>query len=84
MKTPAFPSLDDASAQAQAVGSAVGEMLKSVTGLSVPVDTLTKLQADYVAEATKLWNGALRVNRCNISAVFRIFSDVSFASRRMC
>ena len=59
MKTPAFPSLDDASAQAQAFGSAVGEMLKSVTGLSVPVDTLTKLQADYVAEATKLWNGAL-------------------------
>jgi polyhydroxyalkanoate synthase len=59
MKTPALPSLDDASAQAQAFGSAVGEMLKSMTGLSVPVDTLTKLQADYVAEATRMWNAAL-------------------------
>jgi polyhydroxyalkanoate synthase subunit PhaC len=59
MKTPALPSLDDASAHAQAFGSAMGDMLKSMTGLSVPVDTLTKLQADYVAEATRLWNGAL-------------------------
>jgi polyhydroxyalkanoate synthase len=59
MKTPALPSLDDASAQAQAFGSAVGDMLKSMTGLSVPVDTLTKLQADYVAEATRMWNAAL-------------------------
>lgn len=59
MKTPALPSLDDASAQAQAFGSAVGTMLKSMTGLSLPVDTLTKLQADYVAEATRMWNGAL-------------------------
>lgn len=59
MKTPALPSLDDASAQAQAFGSAVGEMMKSMTGLSLPVDTLTKLQADYVAEATRMWNAAL-------------------------
>ena len=59
MKTPALPSLDDASAQAQAFGSAVGTMLKSMTGLSLPVDTLTKLQADYVAEATRMWNSAL-------------------------
>lgn len=59
MKNPSVPSLEAAGAQAQAFGSAMGEMLKSMTGLSLPTESLQQLQAEYVAEATRLWNGAL-------------------------
>jgi polyhydroxyalkanoate synthase len=59
MKTPAVPNLHAVSAQAQAIGSAMGDALKSMTGLSVPVDVLTRMQSDYLAEVTRMWNGAL-------------------------
>ncbi|WP_284614416.1 class I poly(R)-hydroxyalkanoic acid synthase [Aquabacterium humicola] len=59
MKSPSVPSLDAVSAQAQAFGSAMGEMLKTVSGINLPMETLASLQADYVNEVTRLWNGAL-------------------------
>lgn len=59
MKSPSVPSLDAVSAQAQAFGSAMGEMLKTVSGINLPMETLAGLQADYVNEVTRLWNGAL-------------------------
>ncbi|WP_395702430.1 class I poly(R)-hydroxyalkanoic acid synthase [Aquabacterium sp.] len=44
---------------AEAFGQAIGQAVKSMAGLSVPLDTLAKLQADYVSQATELWNAAL-------------------------
>ncbi|MBL0086527.1 MAG: class I poly(R)-hydroxyalkanoic acid synthase [Ideonella sp.] len=35
------------------------DQLKTLSGLNVPMDALTKLQADYVNQATALWNDAL-------------------------
>jgi polyhydroxyalkanoate synthase len=43
----------------QAFGAAVGDMLKSMSGLSVPADVMSRLQADYVEQASALWNDAL-------------------------
>jgi polyhydroxyalkanoate synthase subunit PhaC len=43
----------------QAFGSAVGEIWKSMQGLSLPLPALSALQADYLKEATALWNGAV-------------------------
>ncbi|MFZ5543675.1 MAG: class I poly(R)-hydroxyalkanoic acid synthase [Pseudomonadota bacterium] len=51
--------MDDASAHAQAFGAAVGGILKSVSGLNVPVEALSRLQAGYVQQATTLWNDTL-------------------------
>ena len=44
---------------AQAFGNAVGEIWKSMQGLSLPLPALNTLQAEYLKEATALWNGAI-------------------------
>lgn len=59
MKTPQIPSLEDAGAHAQAFGAAVGDVLKSVSGLNVPMTVLSNLQAQYLQQATQLWNDTL-------------------------
>jgi polyhydroxyalkanoate synthase subunit PhaC len=50
---PALPSAD-------AFGKAVAESMKSMTGLNVPVDQLTRIQADYLQQATDMWNQSLQ------------------------
>ena len=47
-------------APAEAYGAAVGEMLKSLSGLSVPAQQLGALQGDYVNSASQIWNDALQ------------------------
>jgi polyhydroxyalkanoate synthase len=44
---------------AQAFGNAVGEIWKSMQSLSLPLPALSALQADYLSEATTLWNSAV-------------------------
>lgn len=44
---------------AEAFGSAVGEMWKSLSALSIPPASLSQLQADYLRDATLLWNSVL-------------------------
>jgi polyhydroxyalkanoate synthase subunit PhaC len=44
---------------AAAFGNAVGEIWKSMQGLSLPLPALNALQADYLKDATDLWNGAV-------------------------
>ncbi|HEX3140781.1 MAG TPA: alpha/beta fold hydrolase, partial [Rhizobacter sp.] len=43
-------------AAAEAYGSTVGEAIKSLSDLSLPLPALSALQSDYVKEATELWN----------------------------
>jgi polyhydroxyalkanoate synthase subunit PhaC len=45
---------------AEAFGSAVAEGLKSMQGLSVPMDQLARIQADYLKAATEMWNQSLQ------------------------
>ena len=44
---------------ADAFGATIGEVLKSVSGLSLPLPRLSALQADYVQQASALWNESL-------------------------
>ncbi len=46
-------------AHAQAFGNAVGEIWKSMQGLELPLPALNALQAEYLKEATALWNSAI-------------------------
>ncbi len=50
----------DADAAAKAFGSNVGELWKSMSGLSLPLPALTDLQTLYLQDATALWNQSLQ------------------------
>jgi polyhydroxyalkanoate synthase len=52
-------SFGDAGAHAEAFGAAVGELVKSASGLNLPFDALSRLQTDYMTQATELWNRTL-------------------------
>ena len=43
----------------QAFGLALGDGMRTASTLNVPPEALSKLQADYVAQAAALWNDAL-------------------------
>ena len=52
----AGPSMN---ANVQAVGSAVGDMVKTLSSLSLPMDAMSRLQSEYLTQATSMWNNAL-------------------------
>ena len=59
-KTLGAAAAPDAVDQAsKAFGSTVAEVLKSVAGLSLPLPVLGQVQADYLKQATELWNQSL-------------------------
>ena len=59
-KTTGAALAQDAVDQAsKAFGSTVGEVLKSVSGLSLPLPVLGQVQAEYLKQATELWNQSL-------------------------
>jgi polyhydroxyalkanoate synthase len=63
MKTPTHSAVPPASGldeTARAFGSNVGEVWKAMSGLSLPLPTLSALQGEYVKQATDLWNQSLQ------------------------
>ena len=64
-KSTAAPKLDDpASLHAGAtaeMAANLGEMWQSVAGLKIPMTALSSLQADYLKQATELWNASLHL-----------------------
>ena len=54
---------------AAAFGSSVGEIWKAMSGLSLPLPALTQLQADYIQQATELWNQNLQQAQTGTRAV---------------
>ena len=70
---------------ASAFGHAVGEIWKSMQGLSMPLPELNALQADYLQQAAAMWNGAVeRVSSDKASAraplADRRFAAIDWAS----
>ena len=57
--TRASTPMDSAEA-AKAFGNTVGEIWKSMSGLNLPLPAVTRLQADYLKQATELWNQNLK------------------------
>lgn len=41
------------------MAAGLGEMWKTVAGLQIPMEALSGLQADYLTQATELWNASL-------------------------
>jgi polyhydroxyalkanoate synthase len=46
--------------QAGAFGAAVGDMMKSLGGLNLPLQKLGTLQGEYLQQATQIWNQSLQ------------------------
>ena len=53
------PKLADMGGNAQAFGEAVGQALKSMAGLALPMQDMARLQQNYLQEMSSLWNTAL-------------------------
>ena len=45
---------------AQAIGAATEGLFKSLAGLKLPVEQMAQIQADYVRNATEVWNQSLQ------------------------
>ena len=56
-QAPSIPAIDNH--QAQAIGHAIGDAVKSMGGLYVPMEALTKLQTEYLTQASQMWNSSL-------------------------
>ncbi len=64
----------------EAFGHAVGEIWKSMQGLSLPLPAVSTLQAEYLKEATALWNGAVERAPGDKSASAPAIGDRRFAA----
>ncbi len=64
---------------AKAFGSTVGEIWKSMSGLNLPLPAVSKLQADYLKQATDLWN--LNLREANPDAAASKAADKRFAAQ---
>ncbi len=72
-------------AAAAAFGSTVGEMVQSMSNLSIPLAALTALQSDYVQEASALWNRVVHPSADDPAPVLndRRFADASWNANPM-
>jgi polyhydroxyalkanoate synthase len=54
------PFLPGAGPQADAFGAAVGQIVKSMSGLNLPAEQFGTLQGEYLKSATEIWNRSLQ------------------------
>ncbi len=62
------PEQAAAGAPAEAFGAAFGGIMKSMSGLSLPMQQLAQIQADYVRSATDTWNQSLQQSQAPTAA----------------
>ena len=76
----ALPSPADMAASAQAIGSQLGEVWKTVSGLSLPMPVLAEVQSNYLQQATALWNQTLQHGQGAVPAADRRFAAPAWAA----
>ena len=76
----ALPSPADMAASAQAIGSQLGEVWKTVSGLSLPMPVLAEVQSNYLKQATELWNQTLQHGQGAVPAADRRFAAPAWAA----
>ncbi|MBU6195178.1 MAG: class I poly(R)-hydroxyalkanoic acid synthase [Burkholderiales bacterium] len=82
-KTPPSPQPGPLGDNAQAFGQAVGDAFKSMAGMSLPLQDLTRLQQHYLQEMTQLWNQALGASEQPAPLKDRRFSAQAWAQNPM-
>jgi polyhydroxyalkanoate synthase len=53
------PTSLPAAGPVQAFGAAMGDLVKTMSGLNLPLQQLAHIQADYLKQATEVWNQSL-------------------------
>jgi polyhydroxyalkanoate synthase len=76
--SPKLPSFD---LSGGAFGPALGDMFKSLAGLSLPPAELSKVQSDYLKNAAEIWNQQLDRVRSEGQAVRPAIGDKRFAGQ---
>ncbi len=59
MNTKTIPNGLPATAPVQAFGAAIGDIVKSMAGLNLPLQELAQIQGDYLKQASEVWNQSL-------------------------
>ena len=65
---------------AQAIGAATEGLFKSLAGLKLPVEQMAQIQADYVRNATEVWNQSLQRLQDGGAAAAAPLADRRFGS----
>jgi polyhydroxyalkanoate synthase subunit PhaC len=76
----ALPSPADMAASAQAIGSQLGEVWKTMSGLSLPMPVMAEVQGSYLKQATELWNQTLQHGEGAAPAKDRRFAAPAWAA----
>jgi polyhydroxyalkanoate synthase subunit PhaC len=74
---PAFTMVEDA---IKTITSSAGDLVKTLTSVSLPPDALMKLQTDYLTQATAIWNQSLQNGGATASIPDRRFAAAEWAS----
>ncbi len=59
MSTKTSPNHLSTAGPTQAIGAAIGDIVKSMSGMNLPMQQLAQIQADYVKQASEVWNQSL-------------------------
>jgi polyhydroxyalkanoate synthase subunit PhaC len=62
------------------ITSSAGDLVKTLTSVSLPPDALMKLQTDYLTQATAIWNQSLQNGGATASIPDRRFAAAEWAS----
>ena len=64
----------------QSFASGAGDLVKTLSSVSLPPDVLLKLQSDYVAQATAIWNDSLQNSGIALPIADRRFAAPQWAN----
>ena len=80
MKAKTIAGATPEAAPAEAFGAAIGDIMKSFSGLNLPLTQLTQIQGDYLKSATDVWNQSLHRLQADPSEKATLIPDRRFGS----
>ncbi len=76
-EAPAFTMVEDA---LKTITSSAGDLVKTLSSVSLPPDALLKLQSDYLTQATAIWNQSLQNSGVALPIPDRRFAAPAWAN----
>ena len=76
----AVPAASDMAASMQVMGAQLGEVWKSMSGLSLPMPAMAEVQNTYLKQATELWNQTLQHGQGAAPTADRRFASPAWAA----
>ncbi len=80
MSAKTSPTSTPATAPVQAMGAAIGDIFKSLSGMNLPMQQLAQIQADYLKQSAELWNQSLHRLQGDAGATAEPIGDRRFGN----